>query len=521
MKPKSHDRDFLTAFLKQWRKRLGLYSILAAIPAVAAVSDGDVFAMKGEMTEGIGGEQVEPLADHRGRNYSKPYFLKRQGNFRLRIQPAGPSLAGLLAGTDNCPGSPVPTGSYTAAAPYTDNGDTTGANNTVTRAHYIFYSYYWYDVAGPDQIYSFVITGRGPNPRIEVVPVTTAYAPAAYITDGRPASGCPAGTGNFSYANYVHTRASAGGTAILDTWQMNFVPLNVPLHLFVDSLASGTNGSGAYTLKIQDLSIGTHPRAKYDFSGDGRADITVYRPSEGTWYVSDPPAGFSKTQFGASTDRLVPADYDNDGKTDIAIFRDGQWWLLYSGDSTIRAIQFGLVGDVPVPADYTSDGRSEIAVYRNGQWWILDLATGQHIFAQFGQAGDIPVVGNYDFDSRIDLGIFREGQWYIYGTNWGLMRFTLGQAGDIPVPADYDGDSAVDPSVYRGGMWLQYLTTMGNRTISFGDAGDIPVPADYDGDGRTDPAFFRNGVWHVDQTAGGMLVRQFGLPDDKPAIATP
>ncbi|CAN5581007.1 hypothetical protein BH10ACI1_BH10ACI1_10650 [soil metagenome] len=115
----------------------------------------------------------------------------------------------------------------------------------------------------------------------------------------------------------------------------------------------------------------TAVRAAFDFDGDGRADISVFRPSDRVWYLNQSTAGFSATQFGLSTDKIAPADYDGDGRTDIATFRDGVWYWLNSSNGNFNAIQFGLADDVPVPADYTGDGRAELAVFRGGVWWTL------------------------------------------------------------------------------------------------------------------------------------------------------
>lgn len=73
-----------------------------------------------------------------------------------------------------------------------------------------------------------------------------------------------------------------------------------------------------------------------DFDGDGQTDISVYRPSDGYWWVLTSTSGFSSyfaIPFGNDTDTPAPNDYDSDGRTDIAVFRPstGVWYVLTSG----------------------------------------------------------------------------------------------------------------------------------------------------------------------------------------------
>ena len=78
------------------------------------------------------------------------------------------------------------------------------------------------------------------------------------------------------------------------------------------------------------LSERTVVPTKFDYDGDGKSDVSVFRPSNGAWYLNQSSAGFTGAAFGVSSDKIVPADYDGDGKTDIAVYRNGSWYLQRS-----------------------------------------------------------------------------------------------------------------------------------------------------------------------------------------------
>ncbi len=279
------------------------------------------------------------------------------------------------------------------------------------------------------------------------------------------------------------------------------------------------NGTTNDFALVRYLGDSNTSRTQFDFDGDGKADISVFRPTDRNWYVLRSSSGFSAAQFGNSTDKIVPADFDGDGKTDIAVFRDGTWYWLNSLTGNFNAVQFGLTEDIPVPADYTGDGQAELAVYRAGFWYTLNLANNQFQAVQFGNPTDKPVPADFDADGKTDFAVYRDGTWHLLRSMAGIAAVQFGNATDKPVVGDYDGDAKADQAVYRDGFWYVFGSTQGSYAVQFGLSSDIPTPADYDGDGKTDIAVFRDGVWYLQRPQQGFAAVQFGTTNDKPVPA--
>jgi hypothetical protein len=238
------DQEIFNSVLKRWRQRLVCCSIFAAVPAILVAPFSEARSDEPKRSQDNITGRWPTVRNALNLNATNPALLKRQSEFRL---PHQIDVLTTVGGNDDCPGASIPGGTYTAAAPYIDSGDTTGASNTINSLQY--YYYYSYNAFGPDHIYSFTLTSRGPNPQIQVSTTSSTYRPLIYVLYGGYAGACPTGTGNTGYP-YASAEAPApGGTA---TIFIQHLPLNVPFHLFVDSTSSG---AGPYTLRMQDVTI--------------------------------------------------------------------------------------------------------------------------------------------------------------------------------------------------------------------------------------------------------------------------
>ncbi|HKP67681.1 MAG TPA: Calx-beta domain-containing protein, partial [Pyrinomonadaceae bacterium] len=345
--------------------------------------------------------------------------------------------------------------------------------------------------------------------------------------------------------NYSTTSSTAtpGSDYVTTNGVVTFAPMetvkSVPVQILADlasepdevfsvNFTNPTNGTvtqGAANVTIRNLNHAAHA---FDFDGDGKTDVGIYRPSNGQWWINRSSTGMTTAgTFGASTDVITPADFTGDGKTDIAFFRPstGLWFVLRSEDFSYFSLPFGTAGDLPVPGDFDGDGKADLTVFRasTSTWYIRRSSDGGATIQGFGSTGDIPVPADYDGDGKTDVAIYRPstGQWWVQRSTAGVAVLTFGVSTDKPVQGDYTGDGKADMAYFRPSTGLWYILRSEDFSFystPFGTNGDIPAPGDYDGDGRFDPTVFRPSTttWYSQRSTAGTMIQQFGSDGDRP-----
>jgi len=253
---------------------------------------------------------------------------------------------------------------------------------------------------------------------------------------------------------------------------------------------------------------------KLDFDGNGRTDAALYRegsrggdaPQPSYWYFLDTQTGGTRAmQWGRSLDVPAPADYDGDGKTDLGIFRwwdfdygdTNEWWLNrpLSGALVINGLELGYH---KFSRNYLGDSRAEVA-----QIYPVDVSPNP------GETCFVSVYLIADQDGFV-------------------LRKTVGDTCNVnptPVPGDYDNDGRSEIAVFVNRHFKVWVApySPGYSTpnyIHYLDV-DTPTPGDFDGDGRTDFAGVKAQggrlLWRYRKsTTGAELEVDFGLATDKP-----
>jgi hypothetical protein len=148
-----------------------------------------------------------------------------------------------------------------------------------------------------------------------------------------------------------------------------------------------------------------------DWNNDGIDTVGVYRPSVGDFFLSNAVVSSTTTNplvdlqidFGAAEDLPVAGDWNADGFDSVGVFRPsvGTFFLT---DDLIAAAQvsvtavFGANGDLPVAGDFDGNGVDSIGVWRPSTLEFFLTNNNSAIANQFvfGASNNRPVIGDWD-----------------------------------------------------------------------------------------------------------------------------
>ncbi len=261
-----------------------------------------------------------------------------------------------------------------------------------------------------------------------------------------------------------------------------------------------------------------------DVAAPGTGSVSVVNPGPGggqsnvVWlpvaYPSPAPVpAVSTIQASSGPSSVVAADFNNDGKLDLAVSNSGANTvsiLLGNGDGTFAAKVDYPTGNAPMAVavgDFNHDGIPDLVVANQSDNTVSVLlgAGGGTFGSQTVHAtGDGPsavVVADLNGDGNLDLGVANQagnGVSILFGNGDGTfapqLAYPAGESPDALIAADFNGDGKLDLAVGND------VTPGGTVTIllNHGDGSYLPgvayntgdsvslVAADFNGDGILD-----------------------------------
>ena len=244
-----------------------------------------------------------------------------------------------------------------------------------------------------------------------------------------------------------------------------------------------------------------------DFDGDGITDVGIYRwwdfdtGDTNEWWVSRSTGGHQVILSYEPGYNKFNRNYLGDARAEI-----GQLYQIdisqTPGVNCFISVYFvaDLIGNVlrktvgsvcnsiptPAPGDYNNDGRSEIAIFENRTFkvWLPPYTPG-FTAPEMVQPLDVdmPAPGDYDGDGKTDFAGVKPQNgrllWRIKSSSTGaLTNFDWGFDTDKPVPGDYDGDGITDIAIWRpsnGAWWIRNSSNLSVSVFVYGLPTDTPI----------------------------------------------
>jgi hypothetical protein len=299
------------------------------------------------------------------------------------------------------------------------------------------------------------------------------------------------------------------------------------------------DGNGGFPKKsVSNFGV-SQPKAiaTADFNGDGRLDLAVTQQFTGriTILLNDGTGGFRTDAFNATSyfvgsqpTAIKAGDFNNDNKADlIALTPSFNSFVVLTGDGTGA---FSVSGGSPLQgsssffedidvADFNADGKSDLAIVRSGAN-VVHVLFGNGT-GQFFDYAVLPIPGtpvsviasDFNGDGKPDIATSNSGidnsnrlaQITVFLNNGSpsfnpATSYLTDGAGILGV-GDFDGDSKPDLAVSSGAVFvgsnldgIAVLTNKGNgefRTainFSYGGVSDYLVVKDFNNDGKDDVA---------------------------------
>ncbi len=282
------------------------------------------------------------------------------------------------------------------------------------------------------------------------------------------------------------------------------------LETLEDRLTPVTFGPGtSYTAGINGQTVATG-----DLDGDANVDVVYGAASGGMFsFLNDGAGNLTQTDISPITDSrtAVLADLNGDARLDlIAANGTGQQVAvaLGRGDGTFQLpISYAVGGpalDLAL-ADFDGDGRTDVAVANNGVAFLRGLGNGAFapvVQLATGAGNESLAVGDFNGDGRTDIttGVFPDNRVSVIindggGTFAPPVLYDLSSHGGPIATGDLDGNGRPDIVVSYGntGMFAVLLTnldgTLRPRTeYAFPGTPSAFAVVDFDLDGRLDVA---------------------------------
>lgn len=280
------------------------------------------------------------------------------------------------------------------------------------------------------------------------------------------------------------------------------------------------NGNGTFQAPVT-YSAGTAPSwvAVGDFNGDGKLDLAVANKGQANAPASTvsvllgngdgtfQPARNSVAPTGANC--LAVADFDGDGKLDLAVLNGGfsgqlLTILLGNGDGTFHTADDYFSGNqvyAVVTGDFNRDGRPDLAVAVNPEHIVVMLGNGDGTFqpaATYDTAGSFAyslAIGDLNGDGILDIAVANGT--ILLGKGDGTFQPSVVVAGgewNFIAVQDFNKDGKLDLAMVNSEDTVSVLLGDGHGAFAppvnfvVADAPQSMTVADFNHDGRSDLA---------------------------------